>query len=99
MPTLPLEMFLDVGKGAATSPAASAIRTVEHDPSLREDLDRLVEPTSRGDPESPLRWTCMRQLLEMFLDGRKTHQIGVRCDTAKSKHGSYYLNPGIQRVT
>ena len=30
---------------------------------------------------------------------RKTHQIGVRCDTAKSKHGSYYLNPGIQRVT
>ena len=37
--------------------------------------------------------------LEMFLDGRKTHEIGVRCDTAKSKHGSYYLNPGIQRVT
>ena len=21
-------------------------------------LDALVEPTSRGDPESPLRWTC-----------------------------------------
>ena len=27
-------------------------------------MDRLVEPTSRGDPESPLRWTCksVRQL-------------------------------------
>jgi hypothetical protein len=21
-------------------------------------LDALVEPTSRGDPETPLRWTC-----------------------------------------
>jgi len=31
---------------------------VETDPTLREDLERLVEPTSRGDPESPLRWTC-----------------------------------------
>jgi transposase len=29
-----------------------------HDPTLRADLERLVEPTTRGDPESPLRWTC-----------------------------------------
>lgn len=29
-----------------------------HDPSLRVDLERLVEPSTRGDPESPLRWTC-----------------------------------------
>lgn len=28
------------------------------DPSLLRALDRLVEPTARGDPESPLRWTC-----------------------------------------
>ena len=21
-------------------------------------IDRLVEPTERGDPQSPLRWTC-----------------------------------------
>jgi hypothetical protein len=27
-------------------------------PDLLEALDALVEPTSRGDPESPLRWTC-----------------------------------------
>ena len=25
---------------------------------LATDLDRLVEPVTRGDPESPLRWTC-----------------------------------------
>ncbi len=25
---------------------------------LVEAIDRLVEPTERGDPQSPLRWTC-----------------------------------------
>jgi hypothetical protein len=28
------------------------------DTTLMADLDSLVEPVSRGDPESPLRWTC-----------------------------------------
>ena len=28
------------------------------DPALKADLERLVEPLSRGDPMSPLRWTC-----------------------------------------
>jgi DNA-binding phage protein len=31
----------------------------EHDPELVDALDRLVEPVTRGDPESPLRWTCL----------------------------------------
>ncbi len=31
--------------------------TVSKDPRMREDLERLVEPVTRGDPESPLRWT------------------------------------------
>jgi Rhodopirellula transposase DDE domain len=29
----------------------------ESDPELVDELDALVEPLSRGDPESPLRWT------------------------------------------
>ena len=28
------------------------------DATLTEALERLVEPDSRGDPQSPLRWTC-----------------------------------------
>jgi hypothetical protein len=32
--------------------------TVEKDVTLLADVEALVEPTSRGDPESPLRWTC-----------------------------------------
>ena len=30
----------------------------ESDPSMVRALEALVEPTTRGDPESPLRWTC-----------------------------------------
>jgi transposase len=29
----------------------------QRDPTLRADLEALIEPTARGDPESPLRWT------------------------------------------
>ena len=31
---------------------------VERDPKLLVSLDRLIEPGTRGDPESPLRWIC-----------------------------------------
>ena len=30
---------------------------LEREPGLAEDLERLVDPVTRGDPESPLRWT------------------------------------------
>ncbi len=26
---------------------------------MLRDLDALVEPTAPGDPDSPLRWTCL----------------------------------------
>ncbi len=33
-------------------------RRRDTDPGLLAALDRLVEPDTRGDPQSPLRWTC-----------------------------------------
>jgi transposase len=33
-------------------------RATESDPRLLQTLKRLVEPMTRGDPMSPLRWTC-----------------------------------------
>ncbi len=65
-------------KGRIRRPGGGRKRTIERDPSLREDLDRLVEPTSRGDPESPLRWTCksVRQLAAELK--RQGHQASHR---------------------
>jgi transposase len=50
------------------------------DPHLRAALERLVEPVSRGDPESPLRWTCKstRQLAnELTLQGHPVSSMTV----------------------
>jgi transposase len=33
-------------------------RAVVNDPELQDTLERLVEPTTRGDPQSLLKWTC-----------------------------------------
>ena len=51
-------------KGRIRRAGAGRPKATTRDPKLREDLDRLIEPTTRGDPQSPLRWTCksVRQL-------------------------------------
>jgi transposase len=33
-------------------------RAVDKHPSPKKDLESLLEPVTRGDPESPLLWTC-----------------------------------------
>jgi hypothetical protein len=50
-------------------------RTTDLDGTLRSDLEGLVEPVTRGDPESPLRWTSksVRKLAdELKRMGHKT---------------------------
>ena len=44
--------------GRVRRPGGGRKKTVTKDPTLLRDLERLVEPVTRGDPESPLRWTC-----------------------------------------
>ena len=39
-------------------PGAGRKRIKDNDDKLLQDLDRLVDPVTRGDPMSPLRWTC-----------------------------------------
>jgi hypothetical protein len=39
-------------------PGGGRKRLTHHDPTLQRDLEALVEPVTRGDPQSPLRWTC-----------------------------------------
>lgn len=51
---------------------------IETDPTLLQDLEALVEPSTRGDPMSPLRWTCKStRKLAQELQG-KGHRVGER---------------------
>jgi len=78
-----------LGKPAKAAPVADKskrIRTVGggrkklmvSDPTLLQDLDALVEPSTRGDPMSALRWTCKSTTrLAEELNG-KGHRVSQR---------------------
>jgi transposase len=53
-------------------------KTIDRDATLKRDLESLVEPVTRGDPESALRWTCksVRQLAAELK--RMKHQTSHR---------------------
>jgi transposase len=57
-------------------------KLTDKDRTLLSDLDALVEPTARGDPQSPLRWTCKstpRLAKELAERGHAVSQRSV-CD-------------------
>jgi Rhodopirellula transposase DDE domain len=61
------------------------------DPDLLSALERLVEPLTRGDPESPLRWTCKStRTLAKELTGQG-HPISDRTVAALLYEAGYSL--------
>jgi transposase len=66
-------------------------RTAIVDPGVKAALERLVEPESRGDPQSPLRWTCKstrRLAQELTSQG---HPIGPTTVRQLLKEAGYSL--------
>ena len=64
--------------GRIRRPGGGRKRLAESDSDLLGDLDKLVDPVTRGDPESPLRWTCKsttKLARELQAQG---HQISQR---------------------
>lgn len=50
-------------------------KLLDSDQTLKEDIEALIAPYTRGDPESPLRWTCKstRNLADAL--NRKGHSV------------------------
>src|SRR5258708_31154115 len=63
----------------------------EIDPGLQTALNALVDPATRGHPESPLRWTCKstRTLAEELQ--RQNHPVSDRTVAALLKAAGYSL--------
>ena len=61
-------------------PGAGRKKLVDQDPGIREALERLVDPVTRGDPQSPLRWTCkslMQLARELNAQGHAISHVSV----------------------
>jgi hypothetical protein len=82
---------------------------VEKDSTLLVDLEDLVEPVTRGDPESPLRWTCksLRNLAHELkskghavshdLVGRLLEQLGYSLQAnSKTSEGASHPDRNAQ---
>ena len=78
-------------------------------PGIKEALERLVDPVTRGDPESPLRWTCKSRakLTAAMVEagwrvssttvGRLLHEIGYRLQSVrKSREGASHPDRNAQ---
>lgn len=77
--------------GHSRRPGGGRISRQESDPTLVRDLEALIEPTTRGDPMSPLRWTCKstRQLAGALQ--AQGHQVSYRTVARLLKHLEYSL--------
>ncbi len=67
-----------IGEERLRRPGGGRKRLTDHDPTLLRDLEALVEPATRGDPESPLRWTCKSLSKLAAALGKQGHPISGR---------------------
>jgi hypothetical protein len=59
-------------------PGGGRKRLSETDPTLSSDLDALVDPATRGDPCSPLRWTCKSTVQLARALRQRGHRVSAR---------------------
>ena len=48
----------EVSLGRTRSSGAGRKKAIEQDPKLITAVKKIIEPNTRGDPETPLKWTC-----------------------------------------
>jgi hypothetical protein len=77
--------------GRVRRPGGGRRPSTSHDPGLAAALEALVEPTTRGDPESPLRWTCKstRRLADELT--RQNHPVSAGTVASLLREAGYSL--------
>jgi hypothetical protein len=98
-----------VSAGRIRRPGAGRPALETRQPGLKAALEQLVDPLTRGDPTSPLRWTCKSraQLTAALVTqgwavssttvGRLLHQLGYRLQSVrKSREGTSHPDRNTQ---
>ena len=98
-----------VERGRIRRPGAGRPSIEQSQPGIKQALEKLVDPVTRGDPESPLRWTCKsRAKLTAALSkagwkvssttvSRLLHELGYRLQSVrKSREGTSHPDRNAQ---
>ena len=72
-------------------PGGGRKRVTTVDPELATSLERLVDPMTRGDPQSPLRWTCKSTVQLAGELTRQGHPVSPRTVGRLLKAAGYSL--------
>ena len=85
-------------EGRARRPGGGRKRLREKDPTLVAALESLVDPDTRGDPMSPLRWTCKstRELAATLT--RQGHPVSHRVVGELLREADYNLQANAKRL-
>ena len=91
----------DTLPGRIRRPGAGRPGIEQSQPGIKQALEKLVDPLTRGDPQSPLRWTCKSRakLAQALVQagwrvssttvGRLLHELGYRLQSVrKSREGA-----------
>ena len=95
--------------GRLRQPGAGRPRLEDAQPGLSEALQALVEPVTRGDPCSPLRWTCKSKaklaaaltkqgwIVSATKVGRMLHKLGYSLQSVrKNREGTSHPDRNAQ---
>jgi hypothetical protein len=72
-------------------------KITDHDPRLAGALERLLDPDTRGDPETPLRWTCKSTRTLAAQLTRQSHPIS-HMKVAQLLHAQGYSLQGNRKT-
>ena len=95
--------------GRIRPPGAGRPRIEENQPGITAALEELVDPLTRGDPTSPLRWTCKSKAklaveltkrgwtISATTVGRMLHRLGYSLQSSrKSQEGTQHPDRNTQ---
>lgn len=72
----------EIVKNRIRKQGAGRKKKTESNPGIREKLESLIEPYTRGEPESPLRWVC-----------KSTRNLEKEIDLLRNKKSSKVSSP------
>ena len=88
----------DLATRRVRRPGGGRKAAATHDPALLTDLEALVDPDTRGDPMSPLRWTCKstRQLAATLA--ARGHRVSHQTVAALLRAADYSLQAPVKTL-